>query len=218
MSQFLKKYKEKQLSSFSAQYQQKHAHSPLPVSLFSLPTSQTLHSGNMHALMWHQFLSKWDTQNPADIAFLWSTKELLARYQAWEFFLERKQSFLDIKDEKLQKYLQSKSLKRTKANQKIIETYIGSQISPTDSCGSRFFSCDTPFQNYLQQVYADLQKRGKLKNQRQISYYSVDLQTVVPRKDVLWKKQKKPCYTLTYFVDTKNYSLHVPVLEPDFIF
>ncbi len=92
----------------------------------------------------------------------------------------------------------------------MIESYVGDQHS--------FFSYDEEFETYLQKVFTDLQARGKLIKQRQIAYQSFDLQSVIPQKDILWRKEKKACYTLTYFVDTKNHSLHIPVIEPDFIF
>lgn len=86
MSQFLKKYTEKQISSFSAQYQTKHPQPSLPLSFFSVPTSQSLHSGHLSGLIWHQFLSQRNSHHAANLAFLWSSKPLLSRYQAWKFF------------------------------------------------------------------------------------------------------------------------------------
>lgn len=117
---------------------------------------------------------------------------------------------MQISASKLEKYLLSQTLKKSKANKKTLSSFWGNQ--------SDFFSYSEAFDSYLQERLLELQARGKLIKTPAIAYHSFELQTRIPLKDIIWKTEKKVCYEVTYFVDTKNYSLHIPVLEPDFIF
>lgn len=202
---FPKKYTIKQIKSFSAQYQKANPSQSKPLLPLLIPSSHKLQVNNVYEYFLHDFFAK------SSPAFLLQQNWTYLTYEAQQLFSKKNKTLQQIWTKKLELFIHSKQQKNIKANQKILSTYFTN--SPITD-----LSYSDQYIGYIKDQLLSLKKSWKLYSKKSIAHWSLSLNTSVPPSQIQRVEEQKPCYTLTYFVETKNHTLHIPVFEPDLIF
>ncbi|GHW02481.1 hypothetical protein AGMMS50249_2670 [candidate division SR1 bacterium] len=210
MINFPKKYKDSQLKTFAKQYDQIITDKKVSYSVFPIPTSHPLNEGNFYSFFMQDFLQKRDPKLNAEMQFLFTTNKIALIQQAQQFFMKKKQPLEKLGVDKLNLFIASQERKKTKTNLKILDTYLGiNDVQQTNQ---------PSFLSFHQSLLDKIKTSNYIKSKSTVVYQSFKMRAQIYPKDIIWKEETKNIYTLTYFVETKNHTLHIPVIEPDSIF
>lgn len=209
MNNFPKKYKQKELKTLNAHYQQQHPDLPDSYSLFTLSATQPLHLWHAYALFLRDFLLKLE-KSTVEHTIILAPKSVLSLSQAFNFFSKKGQSLQQAGRKKVSFYLFSQLKKRKKANQAFLnanfwETFLVKNY-------------DADFMSFVYQTFFSLWDKWLVRFLKSIVYWSIDLQIAMPLEYISFVPEKCKNYTIKYFVETKNDILPICSLSVDDIF
>ena len=149
---------------------------------------------------------KWEWDVYSNL-FLISNDLLKNTSNTQKFFSKKNQNLIQVWTNKLERRLNSILKKNLIANNKILDSYF---FSP-----HKYILSDSNFYIYVLNQLRSLREKWKITHTSNIWYRSIDLQTSIPNKYIVWKEENIPCYTLKYFVWAKCEALPVCVDEID---
>ena len=207
MKTFPKKYKPQELYNRAKNYKETKniEENNCVFSIWSIPVYKKLSYSDFFYIYMQDFFNKieeWKNKNTSfQQLFITSNNQIKNTCLWYEFFNKKNQSLEQVWAHKLKRRLIASSKKNINANNKIIESYLSSP--------HKIFIPDSELYLYILNKFHQLWDSWKIKYEKKIWYRSFKLQTSIPTQHITRKEEKRPCYTLKYFVWAKCEALPV---------